>query len=43
MRIIKKEPEKKMLCHTCGCEFAYTEKDVNYVGNRYSFRIFVLP
>ena len=43
MRIIKNEPEKEMLCPTCGCEFAYMEKDVGHVGYYHDFRVVYCP
>ena len=43
MKIIQNEPEKKMLCPTCGVVFEYKYKDIQYVGCFIKFPVLYGP
>lgn len=43
MKIIQNEPEKKMLCPTCGVVFEYEHKDIQYVGRYIEIPVLYCP
>ena len=43
LKIVQNEPEKKMLCPTCGVVFEYKHKDIQHVGHFIEFPVLYCP